>query len=188
MNIKDRIESFVPYNEQEEVDKKYYLEFIDGFEDVLTRDNLFGHFSSSALVLNKARTKILAVYHLILDGWIYPGGHADGEEDLLSVAIREVEEETGLKAKPIVNDIFAIQSAPTKGHVKRGKYVPAHIHFDVLYLLEADDELELAFREDESKGVKWLDITDINNENIVPFAKENMLKAIEKLKDNNINI
>lgn len=184
MNIKDSIERFVPYNEQEEVDKKYYLEFINKFEDVLTRDNLFGHFSSSALVLNKERTKILSVYHLILDGWIYPGGHADGETDLLAVAIREVEEETGLKAKPLTNDIFAIQSAPTKGHVKRGKYVPAHVHFDVLYLLEADDSLELAFREDESKDVKWINIADVNNENIVHFAKENILKAIEKLTNN----
>lgn len=184
MNLKESIEKFIPYNEQEEIDKKYYLEFIDRFEDVLTRNNLFGHFSSSALVLNKERTKILSVYHLILNGWIYPGGHADGETDLLSVAIREVEEETGLKATPIQNEIFALQSAPTKGHVKRGKYIPAHIHFDVLYLLEADDSLELAFREDESKGVKWINIANIDNESIVNFAKENILKALEKLNSN----
>ena len=75
------------------------LHFINTFNNVLTRDNIFSHFSASAFIVNKERTKTLVVYHLINDGWIYPGGHADGEEDLLSVAIREVEEETGLKAK-----------------------------------------------------------------------------------------
>ncbi|MBQ8042994.1 MAG: NUDIX hydrolase [Clostridia bacterium] len=182
MDIKQEIEKFVPYNEQEEKDKEYYLKFIDTFDDVLTRDNMFGHFSASAFVVNKERTKTLVVYHIINDGWIYPGGHADGESDFLSVAVREVEEETGLKAKVLDENIFAIQSAPVKGHVKRGKYVPAHIHFDVLYLLEADDTEELSFRDDESKGVKWIDLKDATSSDIVGFAKENNKKIIDKLK------
>ena len=47
MKLKEQIENYIPYNEQELKDKEYFLKFIDTFEDVLTRDNLFGHFSSS---------------------------------------------------------------------------------------------------------------------------------------------
>jgi len=97
---------------------------------------------------------MVVVYHNINDGWIYPGGHADGEEKLLNVAIREVEGETGLKVKILDESIFSIQSAPVKGHVKKGKYVSAHLHLDVVYLLEADDSQPLIFKEDESSGIK----------------------------------
>lgn len=182
MNLKEEIKNYIPYNEQEECDKEYFLRFINTFDDVLTRDNIFGHFTSSALVVNKERTKMLVVYHIINDGWMYPGGHADGEEDLLSVALREVEEETGLKAKVLDKNIFSIQAVPTKGHIKRGKYVSSHIHFDVLYLLEADENLELSFREDESKGVKWIDLNDATNDEIVDFIRPVNEKIIKKLK------
>lgn len=139
MNFKEQIEKYVPFNEQEERDKEQFLKFIDTFNDVLTRDNIFGHFSASAFVVNKDKNKMVVVYHNINDGWIYPGGHVDGESDFLSVAIREVEEETGLKVKVLDKSIFSIQSAPVKGHVKKGKYVSAHLHLDVVYLLEADE-------------------------------------------------
>ena len=99
MDLRQKIENYIPFNEQEEKDKEQFLKFIDTFDDVLTRDNIFGHFSASAFVVNKERNKMVVVYHIINDGWIYPGGHADGEDDFLSVAVREVEEETGLKDK-----------------------------------------------------------------------------------------
>ena len=108
MNLRKKIEEFIPFNEQEEKDKIQFLEFIDSFDDTLTRDNIFGHFTASAFVVNKERNKMVVVYHIINDGWIYPGGHADGEEDLLKVAVREVEEETGLKVRVLDDNIYAI--------------------------------------------------------------------------------
>ena len=142
-----------------------------------------GHFSASAFVVNKERTKMVVVYHIINDGWIYPGGHADGEEDLLSVAVREVEEETGLKVKVLDNNIYSIQSAPVKGHIKRGKYVSAHLHLDVLYIMEADDTIPLVYREDESKGVKWIPFEEADNETMCDFIRPIHKKLIKKLSD-----
>ena len=185
MNLKEKIENYVPYNEQEENDKDQMLEFINTFDDVLTRNNIFGHFSASAFVVNKDRTKMVVVYHLINDGWIYPGGHADGEEDLLSVAVREVEEETGLKVKVLDNNIYAIQTAPVKGHIKRGKYVSAHIHLDVVYIMEADDTIPLVYREDESKGVKWIPFSDADDESMCDFIRPIHKKLVKKLSDKN---
>ena len=183
--LKEQIEKYVPYNEQEQMDKEQFLEFINTFDDVLTRNNIFGHFTASAFVVNKERTKMVVVYHIINDGWIYPGGHADGIEDLLSVAVREVEEETGLKVKVLDNNIFALNSAPVIGHVKRGKYVSAHLHLDVLYIMEADDSIPLVFREDESKGVKWVPFEDASDETMCNFIRPVHKKLIKKLSEKN---
>ena len=181
MNLKEEIENYKAYNEQEECDKEQMLNFIDNFDDVLTRNNTFGHFSSSAFVVNKERSKMVVVYHNTYEAWVYPGGHADGEEDLLSVAVREVEEETGLKVKILDSNIYGIQSLPVKGHVKRGKYVSAHIHFDAVYLLEADDTIPLVFREDESKGAKWIPFEEAYNETMWDSIRPIHKKLVKKL-------
>ena len=186
MNLKEELEKYIPFNEQEERDKEQFLKFINSFDDVLTRNNIFGHFSASAFVVNKERTKMIVVYHNINDGWIYPGGHADGESDLLGVAIREVLEETGLKATVLDKNIFSIHSAPVKGHIKHGKYVSAHLHLDILYLMEADDKIPLVYREDESKGVKWIPFEEATNETMCDFIRPIHKKLIKKLKNKNL--
>jgi len=184
--LKEQIEKYIPFNEQEQIDKEQFLKFINTFDDVLTRNNVFGHFTSSAFVVNKKRTKMVVVYHIINDGWIYPGGHADGIEDLKSVAVREVEEETGLKAKVLDENIFAINSAPVKGHVKCGKYVSAHIHFDCVYIMEADDKIPLVYRDGESKGVKWVDFKDAYDESFCDFIRPVHKKLIKKLNNRGV--
>lgn len=181
MNLRKKIEEFIPFNEQEEKDKIQFLEFIDSFDDTLTRDNIFGHFTASAFVVNKERNKMVVVYHIINDGWIYPGGHADGEEDLLKVAVREVEEETGLKVRVLDDNIYAIDSAPVKGHIKRGKYVSAHLHLDVIFIMEADDKISLKYKEDESKGVKWISFSEADNETMCDFVRPIHRNLINKL-------
>lgn len=181
MDFRQKIENYTPFDEQEEKDKEQFLRFIDTFDNVLTRDNIFGHFSASAFVVNKEKNKMVVVYHIINDGWIYPGGHADGEDDLLSVAVREVEEETGLKVKVLDENIYSIQSLPVKGHIKRGKYVSAHLHLDVLYIMEADDKIPLIYREDESKGVKWIPFEEADNDTMCDFIRPVHKKLIKKI-------
>lgn len=181
MSLRKKIEDYTPFDEKEIAVKSYMLEWIDKFPDVLTRNNHFGHFASSAFVVNKDRSKMLVVYHNIYDAWIFPGGHADGEEDLLSVAVREVEEETGLKPTVLDEAIFAISASPIVGHVKRGNYVPAHTHLDAVYLLQADDSLPLKYREDESKGVKWISFEEATGEDIVDFIRPVHKRLIKKL-------
>ena len=184
--LKDEINAYIPFNEQEEKDKEQFLKFMEKFDDVLTRNNVLAHFSASAFVVNKERTKMLVVYHIINDGWIYPGGHADGIDDLLQVALREVEEETGLKARVLDNNIFAINSNPVKGHVKRGEYVSAHLHLDCVYLMEADEKIPLVYREDESKGAKWVDFKDAYDESFCDFIRPVHKSLIKKLNSRGV--
>ena len=161
-NLKENLEKFNPYNEQEEVDKKIMLKYINDFGDVLTRENEYGHFTSSAFVLNKERTKILMIYHKIYNSWAWVGGHADGDSDLLFVAIKEAKEETGIKnVSPIYKDIYSLEIINVNGHEKRGKYVGSHVHLNVTYLLEADENEQIHIKEDENSGVKWVPISDI---------------------------
>ena len=101
MSLKEQIENYVPYNEQEEKDKQTILKFINTFDDVLTRNNEFGHFTASSWCVNKEKTKVLMIYHNIYKSWAWTGGHADGEKDLLKVAIKELKEETGYVASDI---------------------------------------------------------------------------------------
>lgn len=75
-----------------------------------------------------------------------------------------------------------MQACVTNGHIKRGKYVPAHVHFNVVYIMEADEKESLSFREDESKGVKWIPFEGESNKEIVDFVRPIHQKLIEKLK------
>ena len=134
MNFLEHIKNYIPYNEQEEKDKEIMLKYIDLFDDILTRKNKFAHFTASSWVVNKERTKVLMVYHNIYNSWAWTGGHADGDNDLLYTAIREVKEETGIKSvTPIINEPFSIEVICVNGHIKKGEYVSSHVHLNLTY-------------------------------------------------------
>ena len=110
MSLKERIENYLPYNIEEQKDKELILKYMDIFDDVLTRKNEIGHFTSSCWIVNKEKTKVLMVYHNIYDSWSWVGGHADGDDDLLHVSLKEASEETGLKnVIPLSKDIFSLE-------------------------------------------------------------------------------
>ena len=140
MELRELIENYKPYNEQEKCDKELILEYIDTFDDVLTRDNKMCHFTASNWIVNKERTKVLMIYHNIYDSWAWTGGHADGDSDLLHVALKEANEETSLKNLKVLNDgIFGMQIVTVDSHIKREKFVSSHVHLDCCFLLEADE-------------------------------------------------
>ena len=187
MDIKDLIEGFVSYNEQEEQDKKVMLLHIDTFEDVLTRENVIGHFTSSAFIVNKNRDKVLFIYHNIYNSWCWVGGHADGDSDFLHVALKETEEETGLKnVKPISTAPISLEILSVFGHVKRGKYVSDHVHLNLAYLLEADEEEVTRIKADENSGVEWISFDDIANKISAPHMLPIYEKIISKTRKLNL--
>ena len=185
MNLKEQIQNYKPYNEQEENDKEMMLKYIDTFDDVLTRENKMCHFTASNWIVNKERTKVIMIYHNIYKSWAWTGGHADGDSDLLHVALKEAEEETGLNNLKVLSDgIFGIQILTVDSHIKRGKFVPSHLHLDCCFLLEADENEQLRIKEDENNGVKWINIEDTieitNEEKMKPIYKklnEKILKS-----------
>lgn len=187
-NLKKSIENFIPYNEQEEVEKKIMLKYLSDFDNTLTRQNEYGHFTSSAFVLNKERTKILMIYHNIYHSWAWTGGHSDGDNDLLYVAMKEAKEETRIKnVTPIIDDIYSLEIINVNGHEKRGKYVGSHVHLNITYLLEADENEEIHIKEDENSGVKWVSINNILNESSEVWIRDRVYsKIINKMKKDGI--
>lgn len=181
--LKMEIDCYKEYNEQEKTDKKAMLEFIETNKNYLLRDNKIAHFTASSWVVNHDKTKALMVYHNIYDSWSWTGGHADGEEDLGKVALREVSEETGLKNIKLIDDeIFSIEILPVAPHYKKGEYINSHLHLNVTYLVEADEIEELEICEEENSGVKWFPIQEA-----IEISKEEHMKVVyrklvEKMK------
>lgn len=156
MPLREELLAYQPRNEQEAQDKALMLYYLDNNDDAFLRSNKVGHFTASAWVTNPDRTKVLMVYHKIYDSWSWCGGHADGERNLLKVALKECREETGLAdVRPISGEIASVECLTVDGHEKRGAYVSSHLHLNVTYLLEADDTEPLQICEDENSGVAW---------------------------------
>ena len=155
MTIFEQLQAFTPFNEQEASDRRLMLQYAGLFSDLLTRDNEMAHLTASCWIVNPDKTKVLLAYHNIYDSWAWLGGHADGEADLLAVALKEANEESGVTARPVLRDIFSVEILGVPGHVKRGKYVSSHLHLNVTYLLEADEEQALHEKPDENSGVRW---------------------------------
>ena len=154
--LRQQLIAYRPWNEQEERDREELLRRLDSHEDLYTRANAAAHFTASAWVVSPDRKQVLMAYHNLYQSWAWLGGHADGEEDLLAVALREVREESGVKnVRPASEDIFSLEVLTVDGHMKRGKYVSSHLHLNVTYLLIADDTDALTVKPDENSGVKW---------------------------------
>lgn len=95
-------------------------------------------------------------YHNLYDAWAWLGGHADGEADLLQVAMREAVEESGLPdVRPVDGEIFSVEILTVDGHEKHGRYVSSHLHLNLTFLLEADPKAPLHHKPDENGLVAW---------------------------------
>lgn len=179
-----QIVDYTPWNIQESQDKKVILSYIDVFShNVLLRENEIAHITSSGFIMNEELNRVLMIHHNIRNKWSWTGGHADGEEDLLNVAIKEAKEETGLKSViPISEKIASIDILPVYGHVKRDKYVNAHLHLSIAYILIANESDILVIKEDENSGVKWMTTDTVNEDNFIPRDVYLYNKLIQKAR------
>jgi len=154
MNIKHQLEQYKPYNDQEAKDQEIILRYMETFDNLFTRENEFAHFTASAWLVNKDRTKVLMAYHNIYNSWSWVGGHADGDTDLLHVALKEAQEETGLtNVKPVSEEIYSIEILGVPAHVKKGKHVATHVHLNVTYLVEANENDLTRVKLDENSDI-----------------------------------
>ena len=184
MKIVEEIKAYAPCCEQEARDKAVILDYLAKNPDAFFRSDPIAHMTASAWIVNRERTKVLMVYHRIYDSWSWTGGHADGEKDLLAVALREAREETGLrKVRAVSEKIYSLEVLTVDGHEKRGEYVASHLHLNVTYLLEADESEELRVCEEENSGVKWFTLDAALAASTEPWFVERIYKKLnDKLK------
>lgn len=179
MSLKEDLLAYQPFNEQEEKDREVMLALLDTQPDIFERKNRVAHFTASAWLVNQAHDKVLMIYHNIYHSWAWTGGHADGDRDLLAVAKREAMEETGVtEIRVISEDIFSLEILTVDGHEKRGVYVPSHLHLNVSYLLEADEEEVLRIKPDENSGVRWFSLEEALAACSEPWMIERVYKKL----------
>ena len=181
MGLLEELQNYKPVNEQEARDRAVMLRFMQENSDCLERSNGIGHFTTSIWTVNKERTKTLMAYHNIYDSWAWLGGHADGEEDLAAVAMRELTEETGVKnARLISREMISLEILPVEGHIKKGVYVSSHLHLNITYLAEADEKEALQVNRAENSAVKWWTFEEALKIPKEPFFKERIYPKLIK--------
>ncbi len=160
MNLTAQLRNFRPWNEQEERDRAALLRLLEGGQAPCGREDP-AHLTASAWVVSPGRDRVLLAYHNLYNSWAWLGGHADGERDLLSVALREVREESGLEdVRPVSPDIYSVEILTVDGHEKRGRYVSSHLHLNVTFLLEADPAAPVRRKADENSAVAWFSLEE----------------------------
>ncbi|NYZ63144.1 NUDIX hydrolase [Luteimonas deserti] len=133
-----------------------FLELLEDPFDAFVRERREGHFTASAFVVARDGGRTLLTHHRKLGLWLQPGGHADGDRDLSRVALRETQEETGLRDVRVVPVIFDLDRHRIPGYGD----VPAHWHYDVRYVVHAGAD-ERFVVSDESHALAWVAIADV---------------------------
>lgn len=183
-NIITQMEMYRPESEQEAADQSLILECMRTFPgDVFTRESKAAHITSSGFLMNRALTRMLMIHHNIRGCWSWTGGHADGDRDLLAVALREAEEETGAaRITPLTGAIASLDVLIVLPHVKNGRHVSAHLHLNTSYLLLCDEEEPLRMKPDENSGVAWMDIEALDGPLFTPEDRALYGKLISKAR------
>jgi len=153
-------------------EEKFIAPFIEllKHKDCFQRTHLPGHITGSAWIVNGDRTKTLLVHHVKLNKWVQPGGHADGEENILNVALREAEEETGLKNLNLSSAIFDIDIHP----IPTRKDFPEHLHYDIRFWMEGAETEKIVVSE-ESHDVRWVLLEELER-----FTRE---RSVLRMRD-----
>lgn len=157
---------------------RLFLDLLDDPLDPFVRERLAGHFTASAFVVSADGARTLLTHHRKLGLWLQPGGHADGDQDLARVALRETEEETGLRdvrVDPVIVDL-------DRHRIPEHTGVPAHWHYDVRYLVHAGADETFVVSE-ESHALAWVSIADAAGDATYDASLRRMARKWGKRRD-----
>lgn len=133
---------------------KSAIPYIERHANIFDRQLLPAHVTGSAWVISPDRQKVLLLHHRKHGQWFQPGGHADGDADIVRVALRECAEETGLPIQNIrlvESSIFDVDIHTIPSMEK----IPQHEHIDIRFVVEIDDRLTIPGNS-ESNAITWL--------------------------------
>jgi 8-oxo-dGTP pyrophosphatase MutT (NUDIX family) len=148
------------------------IRFVETHADCFLRSQPSGHLTGSAWIISPDRTRTLLTHHRQLDKWLQLGGHADGDPDLLAVALREGREESGLHG---LRPTSAMPFDVDRHLIPERKGVPAHFHYDLRFMIEADPAEPLRIS-DESHDLAWVEVAGVP----VLNAEESMARMVRK--------
>ena len=184
--LKNFLTTYQAFDDIEDGERKALLQFLDAFgEFSYDRANLVGHICVSTWIVNKNRNKILMIYHNLFKTWAWVGGHADKDTNLLRVAIKGIQEETSVtKLNALSPYPIDINMMVVHNHYKNGKFVPRHLHPNIVYAFEADENETLRIKPDENSGIMWIKYEDLGkyckNDRVIPYY-ERIMQKIKKI-------
>jgi 8-oxo-dGTP pyrophosphatase MutT (NUDIX family) len=131
------------------------------------RSDMNGHVVANGLVLDETLSKVLVIDHIVLGKVLTAGGHIEAGEDPKDAAIREVFEETGIRAEllseiPIDIDVHTIPANPKKNEGE-------HQHCCLSFLMRALPNQKINHQIEEVHSAKWMDLITFSM-----LAPENM--------------
>jgi len=142
------------------------IKFINTYPNCFDRELLIGHVTGSAWILDSSGQFVLLMHHRKLNRWFQPGGHCDGDSDVMAVALKEAIEETGAKDIKAVHEyIFDVDVH----EIPERKGIPTHLHYDIRFLFTADKDSPLLINE-ESNDLAWVELSkvkELNNEDSI---------------------
>lgn len=148
----DLLNNYHPLFQEEQSFKQRMLEFIRQYPDCFERSLEVGHLTASSWLLNKHHTHALLMHHTKLDKWFQLGGHCDGNSNVLDVAIKEAQEESGIMGiEPLSREIFDIDIHLIPANKKEKE----HYHYDVRFLLHVTSDEDFV-QNSESKELRWI--------------------------------
>lgn len=155
--------------------------FVAQFKELLLhpeayqRDHLPGHITGSSWIVDPEQQAALLLHHGKLNKWLQPGGHSDGDENTLAVALREAQEETGILNFTIPqSSFFDLDIHP----IPERKDMPMHDHYDVRFLFFASVNNEIIISE-ESHDVQWISFDALA---LITENNTSILRMLEKTK------
>jgi 8-oxo-dGTP pyrophosphatase MutT (NUDIX family) len=150
---------------------------LDDYERCFFRDCFPGHITSSAWIVSRERRSVLLTHHRKLERWLQLGGHADGESDVLASALREAEEESGLRDFSAIPRTDACEILDIDVHdIPARASEPLHQHHDIRFLFEVSEAQVIRHQENESKEVRWFSGDAIE----ARFDEESLLRMARK--------
>ena len=161
----DALNAHTPIDPEEEKYRGEMMHFVASHRhDWWKRATEEGHVTGSTWILNRARSHALLLHHVKAGLWVQPGGHLDDSDaSPLAGAMREAREETGIAdlkfASESVFDVDIHTIAARAARSAHSAMEPAHLHYDVRYLLIAADQRVTI--SEESLGAKWMLLEDL---------------------------
>ena len=170
--ILNLLKSHVPFNQEEARMTQETIAFVEANPNCFERTLEIGHVTGSAWILDKTKTFTLLTHHRKLDKWFQLGGHCDGDSNVLNVALKEAQEETGLENIQIISpQIFDIDVH----QIPANSQTPAHYHYDIRFLMQADRHKPLIINS-ESKNLVWVLLDEVSLYN----ASQSIMRMVQK--------
>lgn len=155
-SLVDALARHAPADAREAEFRQRMLEFARGTPDPFDRRIPDRHFTGSAFVVSPDLSHVLLMHHKRLDRWLQFGGHAKpGESSGLVIAMRETEEESGLRPA-FEPDLFDVDIHRIPARAAE----PAHDHYDLRYLARAPRDAAFRLQPSEVKEIRWFPLED----------------------------